>query len=74
MDIVKEAFNSWRAQYKIMLRTFTDEQMFQFGFEAANSVNEAMQEVVASLEAQVKELNDRLLKLDKPKKKAESSE
>lgn len=75
MDIAKEAFKHWQAQYKIMLQTFNDEQMFQFGFEAANGVNEVMQEVVANLEAQVKELTERLAKLDKPKKvKAEPSE
>lgn len=75
MNIVEEAFKNWRAQYKLMLRTFSDEQMFQFGFEAANGVNEVMQEVVANLEAQVKELTERLAKLDKPKKpKAEPSE
>lgn len=75
MDIAKEAFKHWQAQYKIMLQTFSNEQMFQFGFEAANGVNEVMQEVVANLEAQVKELTERLAKLDKPKKaKAEPSE
>ena len=75
MNIAHEAFKHWQAQYKIMLQTFNDEQMFQFGFEAANGVNEVMQEVVANLEAQVKELTERLAKLDKPKKaKAEPSE
>ena len=68
MNIVEEAYKNWRAQYKLMLRTFSDEQMFQFGFETANGVNEVMQEVVANLEAQVKELTERLAKLDKPKK------
>ena len=75
MNIAHEAFKHWQSQYKIMLQTFNDEQMFQFGFEAANGVNEVMQEVVANLEAQVKELTERLAKLDKPKKvKAEPSE
>ena len=75
MDIAREAFQHWKAQYKIMLQTFSDEQMFHFGFQAANGVNEVMQQVVADLEAQVKELTDRLTKLDKPKKaKVEESE
>ena len=75
MNIAHEAYQHWKTQYKIMLQTFSDEQMFSFGFEAANSVNEVMQQVVADLEAQVKELTERLAKLDKPKKtKVESSE
>ena len=75
MNIAHEAYQHWKAQYKILLQTFSDEQMFQFGFQAANNVNEVMQDVVANLEAQVKELTDRLTKLDKPKKaKVEESE
>lgn len=75
MNIAHEAYQHWKSQYKILLQTFSDEQMFSFGFEAANGVNEVMQQVVANLEAQVKELNERLAKLDKPKKaKAETSE
>lgn len=75
MDIAREAYLHWKAQYKILLQTFSDEQMFQFGFSAANGVNEVMQQVVADLEAQVKELTERLAKLDKPKKaKVEASE
>jgi len=75
MDIAREAYLNWKSQYKILLRTFTDDQMFQFGFEAANKVNEVMQDVVNQLQAQVDELNERLAKLDKPKKtKAEPSE
>ena len=75
MDIAREAYLNWKSQYKILLRTFTDDQMFQFGFEAANKVNDVMQDVVADLQKQVDELTDRLAKLDKPKKtKVESSE
>lgn len=69
MNLAHEAFINWRAQYKILLRTFSDEQMFTFGFQAADKVNEVMQQVVADLEAQVKALNERLEKLDKPKAK-----
>ena len=74
MDIAREAYLHWKSQYKILLQTFSDEQMFQFGFEAANGVNEVMQEVVANLEAQVKELTERLAKLDKPKGKKNATD
>ena len=74
MNIAEEAFKNWRAQYKIMLRTFTDEQMFLFGFESANRVSEVMENVIKNLEGQVAELTERLAKLEKPKKKAEPSE
>ena len=72
MDIAREAYLHWKSQYKILLQTFSDEQMFQFGFQAANNVNEVMQEVVADLQNQVADLNARLAKLDKPKKAAKS--
>ena len=72
MDIIHEAYLNWKSQYKILLRTFSEEQLFGFGFEAANKVNEVMQEVVADLQGQVAELNARLAKLDKPKKAAKS--
>ena len=72
MDIIHEAYLNWRNQYKILLRTFSDEQMFGFGFEAANKVNDVMQDVVSDLQAQVAELTERLAKLDKPKKAAKS--
>ena len=74
MNIAHEAYQHWKSQYKILLQTFSDEQMFSFGFEAANGVNEVMQEVVANLEAQVKELNERLAKLDKPKVKKNATD
>jgi hypothetical protein len=73
MDIAHEAYVNWKSQYKILLRTFSEEQLFSFGFQAANQVNEVMQQVVADLQAQVDELNARLAALDKPKK-AEKSE
>ena len=72
MNIIHEAYVNWRSQYKILLRTFSEEQMFGFGFEAANKVNEVMQDVVADLQNQVSELTERLAKLDKPKKAAKS--
>ena len=74
MDIAREAYLHWKSQYKILLRTFTDDQMFQFGFEAANKVNDVMQEVVADLQKQVEELTDRLAKLDKPKVKKNATD
>lgn len=72
MDLIHEAYVNWKSQYKILLRTFSDEQMFGFGFEAANRVNDVMQEVVADLQAEVATLSERLAKLDKPKKAAKS--
>ena len=45
MNLIHEAYVHWRSQYKILLRTFSEEQMFGFGFEAANKVNEVMQQV-----------------------------
>ena len=72
MDIIHEAYLNWKSQYKILLRTFSEEQLFGFGFEAANKVNDVMQEVVADLQSQVADLNERLAKLDKPKKAAKS--
>ena len=72
MDIIHEAYLNWKSQYKILLRTFSEEQLFGFGFEAANRVNDVMQEVVTDLQSQVAELNERLAKLDKPKKAAKS--
>jgi hypothetical protein len=73
MDIAHEAYLHWKSQYKILLRTFSEEQLFQFGFEAANGVNQVMQEVVNDLQKQVDDLTARLAALDKPKK-AEKSE
>ena len=72
MDLIHEAYVNWKSQYKILLRTFSEEQLFGFGFEAANRVNDVMQEVVTDLQSQVAELNERLAKLDKPKKAAKS--
>jgi hypothetical protein len=74
MDIIHEAYLNWKSQYKILLRTFSEEQLFGFGFEAANKVNDVMQEVVADLQSQVAELTERLAKLDKPKKAAKADE
>lgn len=68
MDLIHEAYLNWKSQYKILLRTFSEEQLFGFGFEAANKVNNVMQDVVVDLQSQVAELTDRLAKLDKPKK------
>ena len=74
MDIIHEAYLNWKSQYKILLRTFSEEQVFGFGFDAANKVNEVMQEVVADLQHQVADLTERLAKLDKPKKAAKADE
>ena len=74
MNIIHEAYLNWKSQYKILLRTFSEEQVFGFGFDAANKVNEVMQEVVADLQHQVNDLTERLAKLDKPKKSAKADE
>jgi len=74
MDIIHEAYLNWKSQYKILLRTFSEEQLFGFGFEAANKVNDVMQEVVADLQHQVAELTERLAKLDKPKVKKNATD
>ncbi len=74
MDIIHEAYLNWKSQYKILLRTFSEEQLFGFGFEAANKVNDVMQDVVADLQSQVAELTDRLSKLDKPKVKKNAAD
>lgn len=72
MNIAREAYENWKSQYKILLRTFTDEQMFSFGFESANKVSDVMQQVIDNLQQQVDDLNERLAKLDKPKKAPKS--
>jgi hypothetical protein len=74
MDIIHEAYLNWKSQYKILLRTFSEEQLFAHGFQAANKVNDVMQEVVADLQHQVADLTERLAKLDKPKKTAKADE
>ena len=74
MDIIHEAYLNWKSQYKILLRTFSEEQLFGFGFEAANKVNDVMQEVVSDLQHQVADLTERLAKLDKPKVKKNATD
>lgn len=72
MDLAHEAYINWKSQYKILLRTFSEEQLFSFGFQAADQVKDIMQEVVTDLQSQVADLTERLAKLDKPKKAAKS--
>lgn len=72
MDIAHEAYINWKSQYKLLLRTFSEEQLFAFGFDAANKVSTVMEEVIQELQTQVAELNERIAKLDKPKKAAKS--
>lgn len=63
MDIAREAYLHWKSQYKLLMRTFSEDQVFQFGFQAANKVPEVMQQVIDELQNQVKELNERIEKL-----------
>lgn len=63
MNIAREAYLHWKSQYKLLMRTFSEDQVFQFGFDAANKVPEVMQQVIDELQNQVKELNERIEKL-----------
>lgn len=63
MNIAREAYLHWKSQYKLLMRTFSEDQMFGFGFDAANKVSDVMQQVIDDLQNQVKELNERIEKL-----------
>lgn len=72
MDIISEAYKSWKSQYKLSLRTFNDEQMFQFGFQSANAVSEVMEKIISDLQTQVEDLTKRIDELNKPKPRKSS--
>ena len=69
MDLIHEAYLNWKSQYKLLLRTFSEEQMFQFGFQSANSVSEVMEKIIKDLQSDVEQLTAKLAKLEKPKAK-----
>lgn len=57
----KDAYDDWKNQFKVNMRVYTDEQMFELGYNAREWEVENLENMVSNLMDQVKEL-------EKPKK------
>ena len=54
--IAQDAFEQWKRQHKINLRVYTDQQMFEIGFEEGRQIGIAQEKALWELQQSTQEL------------------
>lgn len=49
MKTATQAYNEWKAQHKVNLQVYTDEQMFRIGYEARDEYVRELEDMVTAL-------------------------
>lgn len=66
MTLAANAYKIWKQQHTINLRVYTDEQMFEIGFEAGRQAGIAQEKALWELQQSTQEIEQ------KPTKKAKA--
>ena len=64
----KSAYESWKKSQLVNLRVYTDEQMFEIGFNTCQLIIKEMSKVIYEMEADAKKMNNEIKKLKKASK------
>jgi len=68
MTTAEQAYNHWKKAMKMDLRVYTDQQLFELGFNAAKSIMNEMEKLVSEMERENKKLSAEIKKLRKANK------
>ena len=63
-----DAYHHWQKTMKVNMQVFTDEQIFEIGFNAARTVIAEMEHVINEMEREHKKMAAEIKKLRKPSK------
>jgi len=65
MTDAQVAYDNWKAQHKASLMVYTDYQMFEIGFNAAQEIISELANTILSMEKEAKKMNSEIQKLKK---------
>ena len=68
MTTATEAYDQWRKAMKVTLQVYTDQQLFEIGFNAARTIISEMEHVINDMEREHKKMAAEIKKLRKPSK------
>ena len=63
----KSAYESWKKSHLVNLRVYTDEQMFEIGFNTCQLIIQEMSKVIMEMEKDAKKMTAEIKKLKKAK-------
>jgi len=66
MTTAEQAYNHWKKAMKMDLRVYTDQQLFELGFNAAKLIINEMDKVIADMDRENKKMAAEIKKLRKP--------
>ena len=59
------AYSNWKKSHKVSLQVYTDQQLFELGFNAAQSVINEMEHLIKDMERETQKLKAEIKKLRK---------
>jgi ABC-type ATPase with predicted acetyltransferase domain len=62
----EQAWQHWQKSMKVNLQVYTDKQLFELGFNAAQTIINETQKVIAEMEKEHKKMAAEIKKLRKP--------
>jgi soluble cytochrome b562 len=68
MTTANEAYEHWRKTMKVTMQVFTDQQLFEIGFNAARTIISEMEHVINEKERDHKKMAAEIKKFRKPSK------
>ena len=68
MTTAEQAYDHWRKTMKVTMQVFTDQQLFEIGFNAARTIINEMEHVINEMEREHKKMAAEIKKLRKPAK------
>ena len=63
----KSAYDSWKKSHLVNMRVYSDEQMFEIGFNTCQLIIKEMSKVIFEMEADAKKMTAEIKKLKKAK-------
>ena len=59
----KQAYDSWKAMQKVSMRVYTDVEMFELGFNTAQTIIDEMTAVILEMDKDAKKMKTEIKKL-----------
>jgi predicted transcriptional regulator len=66
MTKATEAYQHWQKTMKVSMQVHSDQQLFEIGFNAAQTIMTEMEKVIAEMERDTQKLKAEIKKLRKP--------
>ena len=63
----KTAYKNWKDSHKVNMRVYTDQEMFELGFDTCQTMTKAMATIIDEMEKDAKKMMAEIKKLKKAK-------